>query len=427
MRRLAGPFASLAGLLAVSCLPGGRLPALTGPPPTPGRALGPVVEVAPDTGPLALAFASPAGDEVEAPLPTLVFTRAMHRLGEAPDSPAIVARITPPVAGTWRWLDGRTAQFSPQRGFAPSTAYTIEVTPPGSLDGQTLAAPVRLAFRTTRLALLDAELAQGPSGRLRVRFNQNVTPAALLAALRVSDEQGRRVAVEALDKTHAQWLDLRPLRPWPAGVIDLAVARGLVGSEGSIGLAKDETRRLREADPVVASLSCGRTVDEDEGGESRSECEEGSAIDLSLSAPLPPATVRSRVRVTPPVPLELRPLWLDHGATSSYEIHARFRTGVTYKVEVQPSTGTPSRLRPFLNEGATLTMRTAPPGPRVDLLARGTHMPPSWTAPLQAQLERVERASFTVAPLDLADVRAPVGPESPAFVVRGAHVRQVER
>jgi hypothetical protein len=103
------------GLLGASCLPGGRLPPV-GPPPARGTTpLRPAeIPLPPDEGPLKLAFSTPQGDEVAAPLPTFVFTRSMHRLGAPPDDPPVVATIDPPLEGSWHWVGARALQFTPE-------------------------------------------------------------------------------------------------------------------------------------------------------------------------------------------------------------------------------------------------------------------------------------------------------------------------
>ncbi len=418
LRRARRPLTSLAGLLAVSCLPGGKL-SMSPVTPTAGRGLSLTSEAASGSGPLALAFASPSGVEVEAPLPTFVFTRAMHRLGDPPDQPAVDATFDPPVPGSWRWIDSRTLQFSPSQGFAPATPYRMSLRPPASLDGQHLDAPVSLEFTTPRLALAAVSLGDDRHAPLRLDFNQDVAPARVLASLKVLDDEGHPVALRVLDPAEnrpepparrraagelppSRRVELRPVASWPPGKLALTIATSLRGEGGPLGLVADATRSLREPERVVVrSLRC---TDVRLDG----QCATGSKVELELSTALPLASVRKLLTVSPPLPLELRSTSEEPGPSSSFEVRAAFKQGVAYTLAVKPTTGKRWRGQPVVDEGASLAVRPLPPSPTVEVLARGTYLLPTWTPRLEARLDRVERASLTVTPLDVATIAAMV-------------------
>ncbi|MCU0658843.1 MAG: MG2 domain-containing protein [Polyangiaceae bacterium] len=405
-RRALGALASLLAL--ASCLPGGRLP-LAAPAPSRGpRPLRPeLLEAAPDQGPLRLAFATPEGPEIEAPLPTFVFSRSFRRLGDPPHLPAVQATIEPPVEGSWHWIGTRTLQFSPRNGFPQATPYRITLQPGlRSLDGQTLDQPLSLEFSTPRLQLRDATLPETPTEPLALTFNQDVDPAALRDVLSIVDEDQRTIPWTFSDrKPHdAAPSRLHLLAPrrgrWPEGIsLSLALRPPLRSTEGPLGLDAPVLRTLRERLPaVVEELRC--SAEREQG-----LCEEYSSIELTLSQPLTPAQLRPLLRLDPPLPLSLQSLYGNSGDPSErFQISAPFRTEVPYKLTVRSSTGR-RRGAPGIDQGAELSFRLVPPTPHFSYLLRGTILRPSWASALQLRPFGMTRATVRVAPVSPQQLR----------------------
>jgi uncharacterized protein YfaS (alpha-2-macroglobulin family) len=389
------------GLLGASCLPGGKLPASSTPPSRGGAPLRPLeADLPPDEGPLKLAFSTPQGDEVEAPLPTFVFTRSMHRLGAPPDDPPVVATIDPPLEGSWRWVGARALQFSPRDAFAQATRYRVEVRSKlRSLDGQTLDEPLLLDFATPRLRVLDLSLGDASDGILSLSFNQPVAPAALERAFSLVDEDGKKVPFRVDTKEPSAFITLRPRPRWPADVALRATLAPLSGVQGPLGTTEPRLASFRERQPVgVERLSCSHHRADD-------ICEEVTSVDLSLGVPLTLAQLRPLVKIDPPLPFKLKPDGKPYLPSTSFTLEAAFKLGVRYRVSVRSS---PPRKRgqPGLDTGAELSFRTAPPEPSVNLLVHGTYLHPTWTQPLHATVERVDSARFSVTPLTLAALLA---------------------
>ncbi len=114
------------------------------------------------------------------------------------DTTRVIA-FTPRVPGQVRWISPRELTFSPQRPFAPATAYTARllpaVLPPPAAGGKaaSLPADVSFQFQTPALALAVAHaywagtagIAGAAEARVQLQFSYPVRPAEIEKRLRV--------------------------------------------------------------------------------------------------------------------------------------------------------------------------------------------------------------------------------------------------
>lgn len=405
------PLTSIAlglGMLAVSCLPGGKLPLApttpSFPPPSHGTsALHPITETAaPDEGPLKVAFSSPEGEEVEVPLPTIVFSRTMHRLGAAPDDPPVTATIHPPVEGHWRWIGSRALQFSPNTTFPRATRFHIQVAPGlPSLDGQVIDSPISLEFTTPRLKLTSIDLGRESTSTLYVSFNQKVDPNLFVKAFSIVDEYGTRLPFQIkYPNTPTTFFALLPKTRWPIDTTIKATLAPISGIEGNLGISEPQQFTLRERQLTeVTELSCSSE-------ESEGVCSSYSEIKVWLNEELPPTLFQSLVQISPSIPFKLTNLDKKKNKPSRYfRISADFKLNTEYQVTITPS-GKRRRGEPGLDKGASYKFYKVPSGPTISLLLHGTYFYPNWTKDLFATFSDISSVEISSKSLSLKEILA---------------------
>ncbi|HET7697353.1 MAG TPA: MG2 domain-containing protein [Vicinamibacterales bacterium] len=146
--------------------------------------------------PLRVVSAGPTGEAAsieEASEIRVVFSEPMAALGQVPLTlrPPFF-RISPAVAGTFRWSGATVLIFTPARRLPLATRYDVTIAATAAaLSGRTLAAPYRFSFTTPTARLLRTEWYR-PGGRYDaaplfvLRFNQPVKPADVLPHVRAS-------------------------------------------------------------------------------------------------------------------------------------------------------------------------------------------------------------------------------------------------
>ncbi|MDQ7830832.1 MAG: alpha-2-macroglobulin [Desulfovibrionaceae bacterium] len=107
------------------------------------------------------------------------------------------ASISPPVSGTWTWINPFMLRFEPSEPFATAKSYAITIKPdhivaaPQRLTGETKFAAAHGVFELTRLTAHLEPAAEEAPGMVRIEgeavFNRNVDPEALLEHLKILD------------------------------------------------------------------------------------------------------------------------------------------------------------------------------------------------------------------------------------------------
>ncbi len=118
------------------------------------------------------------------------------------------ATVDPPLGGSWRWRERNVLRFEPSGGFAPATAYAVDLIPERFLAaGQSFAGDTEVAVRIDQFLVEGVEVWEEPESeggavvlRGNIRFNYNVEPETLAGLIRLEDprtEQDPEIQLEA--------------------------------------------------------------------------------------------------------------------------------------------------------------------------------------------------------------------------------------
>lgn len=171
------------------------------PPPRTGETIKasfppPVPATLPDqgttSGPLEVLRFSPEGEVPLAPQLSITFSQPMVALTSQAELAAVdaPARITPQIAGRWRWVGTRTLLFEAADNRLPmATEYTVTV-PAGtrSANGGALANARTWKFATPPPTAQNMYPQSGPQRRdalMFIEFDQKIDPASVLRTIRV--------------------------------------------------------------------------------------------------------------------------------------------------------------------------------------------------------------------------------------------------
>jgi uncharacterized protein YfaS (alpha-2-macroglobulin family) len=319
--------------ISAACMEAGRVPPRAG-----GATLGLGAEPSlseKKAGPLQVAFASPEGAVGVVTEVNVVFDRPVRALGVADAAPPPF-RISPSVAGTFRWVGSRAAVFTPADRLPFATQFSVEV-PAGlqALDGTKLAAPYRFELSTRRPQLVnsypyDGERRVGLNAKVRLELNQEVLPQALAAAtsLRVG---GKSLAFEVTkDEKEPRVSWLKPARPLPPhSKVVVTLGAELRGAEGPLPAGEARAVSFHTFDPLsLDSVSCAME-------DSTRRCEADSSISLVFNNGVKPRDLAGKLRVTPDAGVRLTRNEADAASPTTYvPLTGRFEPGQTYQVEV---------------------------------------------------------------------------------------------
>jgi hypothetical protein len=426
--------------LAPACLPGGRPPDFA-PPPRPQRGAGFLVRGGPAasvSGPVKLVFASPQGENIKSPEPTVVFDRPVRAVGQPPLTPALQARISPPIAGRWVWSGSNTARFVAEGTFHDATEYTVEIEPGlRALDGSTLAEPVHLRFSTPRPSMStneQAEQLRRPRQAVSLSFSQPIELDTLQRTLRVETAAGTSIAF-TLEALRATWGGYRtvvtPVGLWPdEETIRITLPAGTVSQSGPLPTTRDQVYLVSTLSlPHVTGMGCDLS-DED-------HCAHGSEFTIQLSEPVRLEELRRLLRVTPAIALTLKASDTSKTVSDRFVVSARFEDEKRYTLEVLTPEA-PRRPGPArspggsrgrqdepraLVRGASVELRFAPQTPSVLYSFGGEVLPLSEKAELGAANNLATQASVagrrldpdTILALEMAPDRAAAAAQLPGW------------
>lgn len=326
------------------------LPAVTGPAPVmrPPSAMPPAVGVVQP-----IAFVAPSGAAVsdkpavrapvllttldapqilpvgEVPAESSIrirFAEPMIAISKVGSLPAAIATIEPKVAGSWKWIDTRVAEFTASGPrLAQATDYQVTV-PAGTkaLSGAILAVPAVGTFATPAVeiaGIYPSPRALRSDAPIAVQLDQDVDPAAMISRLKIVDRK-RSIAFTptTLEAAKALWaknplwkLDDKQLGShyvllaprsgtWPAGKnLDVVLAKGAPSREGPRLLPRDSRRDFNVVKAFATrGLDCGYT------GKPRLAltCPEESSAQLEFTTNLDERAFRAEMIQTDGQPLE---------------------------------------------------------------------------------------------------------------------------
>ncbi|MGB1560816.1 MAG: alpha-2-macroglobulin family protein [Sinimarinibacterium flocculans] len=327
---------------------------------------------------------TPAGDDVRGERQIVIaFDRAMVPLGRMQrGSDEVPARVAPDPGCRWRWLDPQllACDLPDGDGLQPAMAYRVDVDAgTTALDGAVLRKAVAHAFVTERPRLLYAGVAswRAPTQpELQLRFNQPVTAASVVQALRFGGAV--EVGPDLFDSTTPFYTPqgearelwrLWPREPLPADrTVNLQVGAGLVSAQGTQpGQAQDNTTAFHTfPEPRWLGLSCqvGQAERRFAPGVAATGCSPLDGIELVFSAPVAVAALREHLAIEPSPPLPQDPdydPWANAG--DARPVAWRHAAGQVYRVRLPFAFSAESRYR--LRLDANLTDRFERP------LARG--------------------------------------------------------
>ena len=179
----------------------------------------------PAARPLTIVSSGPSGEVAalaEANEIRIVFSEPMVTLGRIPSAvPASFVRITPAVAGSFRWSGTTILIFTPdpKKPLSYATNYEVTVdTTAVAVSGRALATPHHFAFTTPTVKLLQTDWYRrgGRAGAQMVvalRFNQRVRAADVLAHLTARFEQHDWAAPMLPAATEARLRQIDPQAP----------------------------------------------------------------------------------------------------------------------------------------------------------------------------------------------------------------------
>ena len=319
-----------------------------------------------EPGPLKVLRYQPEGDVPLAPHVSLTFSRPMVALGsvaERAEGP-FPAKLTPAVAGRWRWLGSRTLVFEPRgERFAMATEYQVEVPADVSAaDGTPLGAPLRWSFRTPAPQVVSSEPRGGPTELeplLLVRFDQRVDPAAVLGSIKVS-AGGEPVALRlASDEELAgrslsqpeRLVAFKPREPLPGDAkVRVDVGPGTPSAEGP--------RRSEQAHSFAFRTYGPLAVVQHRAGWGR-DCPPGAPFTIRFNNPLDAAAfAKERFRFEPEIEA------LDAACHGKRVIlRGLTRANTRYTCTISPQLR--DRFAQTLGEEQTLTFQTTAPRPQL--------------------------------------------------------------
>ena len=311
------------------------------PPPAPPSKQ--TQDLAPD-GPLKVLRTSPTEKEPGmVGSVTAVFDRGMVPLASIDDlklqrSPLA---ISPQPPGRYRWLGTQMIAFEPDGRLPFSTTYTATIAAgEKATNGSELAKPVTWKFSTPLLAIESAQPSEFDQAELDtyviVRFNQDVQPAALAAALKLSGG-GAKVDVNVVPQ--AQWSGLaepfrsqalagraeRTLVLRPQGALRPDTQYTLTIPAGAYGEGPNASKALATSFRTYPPLRLSAPNCRDQYSY---ECTTAGVTIQATTTVVDEPELASRVRVTPAVPD------LEVTGGGGITLTGKFRGLGTYTIEV---------------------------------------------------------------------------------------------
>lgn len=275
----------LSRLPALEGAPGDQVefafPPQTLPPPRPGEQIEetfpPPAPVGPppgvEPGPLTVIQHQPEGDIPLAAELSLTFSQPIVPVTSVEELAAgdLPLRLSPEVAGNWRWLGTQTLLFRPAKRFPMATRYTVEV-PAGlvSVAGAKLGEAFRWSFATPAPRLVEAYPRYTNCRRdplCFVSFDQAIDPEAVLAKMRLEVDGRPGPALQLADpeeiEAHPEvrvlvaramagrWVAFRPQTPLgPEVQVVVKLGPGLPSTEGPLVTDDEQSYDFRTHGPL---------------------------------------------------------------------------------------------------------------------------------------------------------------------------------
>ncbi|MGE0545775.1 MAG: alpha-2-macroglobulin family protein [Kofleriaceae bacterium] len=258
--------------------------------------------------------------------------------------------VSPPVTGTWRWVDTRVVKLTAAPRLAMATSYTITV-PAGtkSLAGSPLATDVRATFTTPPLMIESLHPSEPRfDSPVVVKLNQAIERDRVSPFVRVRTRDGRAIPVRAMSLPDAQKLwannpmvahdkDLKALDPrsliiapttaWPlGGELMVELAAGAPALEGPLRSRKQARVRVDIAPAFsITGIRCFR----DERPRRSPRCPAGWELYAAFTN-----AIADRFRATGTITVDGNPIDEVAGYGEELAVFAPNEVGRTHTLEI---------------------------------------------------------------------------------------------
>lgn len=366
-----------------------------GAPEIPALRPGELVPIVSTGSGLQAIYAAPQGEQVTPSQVAVIFDRPMVPLDKLEQ--AVPVSCEPAIEGRARWAGTSTAVIVPE-GYRmkAATAYACHV-PKGTAaaDGTALDHEVAWTFSTERPALKRAWPRAGtddwkPEDPIVLRFNQPVDPSVVGRSLRVTDGEGKQVAVSVgrASGEHDQpdTVEVRA-KLQRNTAYTLTLEAGLKGAEGPLPSTEDATLSFSTfPDIQVANVSPeGQKVDPED------------SLSISFTTSVPAKEVNEHLTIAPPPPDGWKPA---ESYSSRYWYYSpRLKPRTTYAITLSP--GVKDDHGQVLKEGRTWSFTTGDLKPMVDAPSFNNDIyPANNPAELPIRFRNVSRVDVSVERLD---------------------------
>lgn len=192
----------------------------------------------------------------------IVFDKPIGKEKEAEILGRDPAKISPPLAGVWKWQSPTVLRFEPSGGFSPATDYRITLIPEILLaSGQSFKGKTEVSLRTDDFKVEDVTVNEEPFLEkkntltlvIEVRFNYSVDPEVIARKVRLVDPKGgadgkdKEITLK-LETTY--WSDVVKWGTEPVEKqkeereLRLTILGDLVPAQGNVPLGKDYIRTI---------------------------------------------------------------------------------------------------------------------------------------------------------------------------------------
>ncbi|MFQ5708218.1 MAG: MG2 domain-containing protein [bacterium] len=238
----------------------------------------------------------------------------------------------PPIPGKFQWIATNKLRFYPDVLLAPSTQYTVEISPRiASGYGYALTGTRQFKFHTPRFRVNSASLTYEVKPETNeeveffatIEFNYDVDPEEAVKSIAVEYADGRTIPFQLSTTTPGKIIELqaqRVERSEEEKQIRLRVARGLLCLGGNLGLERDYLKPLvlpGQEDLKIVRMAPKKTAPSK------------GFIQIQFSLPVDVQNAGQFITVEPPVNIKLI-------ASHHYlELRGDFQMGTTYQVSIR--------------------------------------------------------------------------------------------
>ena len=325
---------------------------------------------------------------------TIVFSRGMvsdSLLNVQMDSAPI--EFNPPIPGKFRWIERNKIRFYPDVLLAPSTQYTVEMSPGIASDTEyTLTGQRQFKFHTPRFrvntASLTVEFKPETYEEVKllstIEFNYEVDPKEAVKNIAIQYEDGIRIPFQLKASTANRIIRLeahKVKRNEEEKKINLKISQGLLCIGGNLGLERDYFKPL--VLPGQEDLKVERILP-------KKVTASRGFIQIQFNLPINIQSATQFITLEPPISYKL-------SSSHHYlELRGDFKMGTTYQVSIREGLravdGSPLK-RDF---SSAVSFRKERIPPQVDFVGEGFYLTRSGNLNIGLSTINVDKVSIEV-------------------------------